>query len=343
MRVACISVVWLLAVGCATRPEPIEFKRQLPFIVKVRETHAPESPRGDAATPVPRGGYISLSSRIAAVIEQLELFSVVVSDGGDNTEADLELEVSFVGSDFGPGYASLGGGVFSSLTWLMAGHASWWIRDRHYPDSDVALVVSLHRPGQRTDDRFVAREKALFEDVLQLNGLDLAYRERAGTAGSLLNIVVPPMLIEGNTEAVGVELVGRAIDLFARQEPEQLLARLPGSSFAAERCFVIYDESTHSLLLAADEALVQVTLLASAPGAATRRELDADAIGGYGIPTGQRFEKVRLTFSTRAPGVTARRYYSVPLAPSERGLVRLRTVLNNGKTAGPWTLRVPAG
>ena len=295
---------------------------------------------GAMATPVPPADAVALSAWIAAVLDELDLFTLAVSDDDDAVEADLEFEVALVGNDFGPGHASLGGGIFSSLAWLFAGHASWWIRDRTYPDSDVALVVSIRQPKHAGETLFGAREGALFEDVLQLNDLELSYYQRAGPTDSLLNVVVPPMLIEGDKQTTGNELVRAAIEQFARQEPEQLLTRLPGRYFAAKRSFIVYEGSSHSMLLAADEAVIQLTILSTRAGGAVRREVDPDAMSAYGVSGGDAFEEARLRFSSRASGVAARRYYRIPLGPDERGFVRCRALLNNGDTAGPWTVRV---
>lgn len=337
-----VLVLGSLTVGCRGGAGAVDPERRLPFIVRVNAVQFPQTGMDPkATTPAVFSDGEQLARDFAVRLDELGLFTLVTTADDVDVAPDLELDLSVSGADFGPGRSRVGGGIFSSIVWLFAGHASWWVRDRAYPDSDVVLVVTLDRPASSRRVAAVGKSPTLFEDVLPLKDLDLPYLERMGTKSSFANIVVPPSLIPGDPKSSGKSLMARSVEFFAAQEPEQILARLPARYFEAFRSFAAYDPAARALRVATDEAILHLRIASASTTGVSRRELDADALGRLEEATDAAREAARLSFSERAAGIAAERYYRIPLLAGESNLVRVWATLNNGKTAGPWTLLVP--
>lgn len=335
------GLVWLLVVsilllvpGCGmTRGRDVR-QPVLPFLIRLREVNLPtldeESIRSGAVSlPALFGDGEEVRRRLARSLEEAGLFQQVVTD--DDVIPDLDMIVWVQGEDFGPGNSNIGG-VFSTITWLLAGHLSWFIPDREYPKSGVRFAVKILQPQGRADAG-PAEERSdetgsLYEDVLPLTELELSFLERADRSHWLLNILVPPCWVEGNARTAGASLARRSLDVFVRQERGDIVSRLPGFYFGKLLSFLHYDREKEEVLIVSKIPVVQVAVAGSGD---EPRILRRDQVERLLVPTSERAEvEGRFTAQVEGIGVNSENwYYRLQLDGTVASPIRIAATLEN--------------
>ncbi len=335
------ALVWLLlgsslllVPGCGMARGRDVRQPVLPFLVRLREVKIPtldeESIRSGAVSlPALFGDGEEVRRRLARSLEEAGLFQQVVTD--EDVAPDLDLIVWVQGEDFGPGNSNIGG-VFSTLTWLLAGHLSWFIPDREYPKSEVRFAVKILQPQGRTEEG-AAEERSdeagsLYEDVLPLTELELSFLERADRSHWLLNILLPPCWVEGNARTAGASLARRSLDVFVRQERGDIVSRLPGFYFGKLLSFLHYDREKGQVLIVSKIPVVQVEISGFIDG---RRLLLRDQVESLLVSTSERAEvEGRFTAQVEGIGVNSENwYYRLRLDGTVASPIRIAATLEN--------------
>src|SRR5262245_8262755 len=152
---AClVAAAALLFGGCRGQAHREPRTGRLPFSVRLKDlTVKPASSEGGTATdpeaaeapaiPAAFEGLPGATEAIARVLEKSGVFTRVVPQDDRSTPVDLELEIWASGNEFGPGTPTAWGAISSTLAWLLAGHLSWFIDNRTYPESDVTLNLAV--------------------------------------------------------------------------------------------------------------------------------------------------------------------------------------------------------
>ncbi|MBI4602976.1 MAG: hypothetical protein HY721_13545 [Planctomycetes bacterium] len=306
----------------------------LPFTVRVAvaETAGEASSAGGlgpAATPWRLGGGPdALALALARGIDEAGIFSRILTAEDGGAEPDLELEAALRGGDFGPSSVLAGKAALSTLAWLFAGPAAWLIDDRGYPSSDVALDVTIRAAG--------AARPPIYQDRLLFRDLQLEFLERASGGDYLLSLLLPPWAAAGDPRVAGASLARKALEDFARREPEQVLTRLPALYFETVAAYLLHDGMAREVVIVARRGVQQVAI--GWPGGA-ERSLNPDELALLEVLEPEAKEALWRPHAERAAGIGAGgRFYRVPLSPEERGVVRVRAVLDGGSQAGPWTV-----
>ncbi|MBI4603294.1 MAG: hypothetical protein HY721_15175 [Planctomycetes bacterium] len=334
LRTLCSLVLLSLVLGptgCGGPPARGDRTQALPFLVRLK----PVQVRSDPAPP----GFDdteTLTKDLAAALERSRIFTAVLADlpGDPDTEhlrripADLELEIEVTGESFGSGKPKILGALLSTLTWLLAGHLSWFIDNREYPDSSLAMSLSI-RPAARSPERREGEAgEDFFPDELRLRGLALNFLERGDMKSWLYNIVVPPWWGEGSPEKAGASLAKRSVGYFEEREPDRILATFPLSYFKTTSRFLVNDPEKDRVIILSQEPVERIEIKAPRRKA---RALDADSVRALVITDEAEMNEARSKVSARAAGIATKGigpaatdiYYPVELEDDEVGLVRV--------------------
>src|SRR6266545_3483571 len=231
---ALLGLTICLTAGCGGAQARGRSKQPLPFVVKLKTRNVPNLEKetgSDVAIPANYGDPDEFTRTLAKSLEEAGAFELVVTDEeAKQLEVlpDLEMEVAFRGNDFGRGEAKIAPSIFSTVTWLFAGHLAWLIKDREYPNSSVQMIVAIREPQREGGMEGAAaggQTLAIFEDTLQIKELDLSFSERAQRNNWLLNIVVPPWWGDGDPHKAGTSLARKSIDFFSNQEGVRITSR----------------------------------------------------------------------------------------------------------------------
>src|SRR5688572_24951056 len=207
------------AAGCSQAPARVNWERQpLPFVVKLKKTDLKDVEKEIASNPnltVPAnyGDPDELTRELARALRERGTFEVVVTDDDQDVAGlapDLEMEVLVKGNDFGPGEPKIAMSIFSTVTWLFAGHLSWLIRDRAYPNSEVKLTVVIRKPAAQVSPAEGAgrgqETPPIFAETFFLKDLDLNFSERAQRKNWLREVEV--QVLEEESLGPGPQLLG---------------------------------------------------------------------------------------------------------------------------------------
>ncbi len=335
------GLVWILAgstllllPGCGMTGDRDVRQPVLPFLVRLREVMIPTLDEerissGEVSLPALFGDGEEVRRRLARSLQDAGLFQDVVTDEG--VAPDLDMVVWVEGEDFGPGNSNIGG-VFSTITWLLAGHLSWFIPDREYPKSGVRFAVKILQPqsraGEGTGEERSEEAGSLYEDVLPLTELELSFRERADRSHWLLNILLPPCWVEGNARTAGASLAKRALDVFVRQERGDIVSRLPGFYFGKLLSFLHYDSEFGEVLIVSKIPVVHVEI---AGFNEERRLLLRDQVESLLVSASERAE-VEGRFTARVEGIGVNSdnwYYRLRLDDAIASPIRIAATLEN--------------
>ena len=186
---ACLIASFL--VGCGSTEPISSASRELPFVVKLNQVRIVGAGGSPEAAPAPGfGNAPDLTRRMAEKLRKAGAFTWVSLEEDKQISPDLELQVEFIEPDFGAGEVEWVGATFSTLTWLLAGHLSWVINNREYPNARVVMRVDLHPAVKESDAETAKRD--WYHDDLPLKGLSTNFYERADARFWALNILVPP-------------------------------------------------------------------------------------------------------------------------------------------------------
>jgi hypothetical protein len=302
----------------------------------IRSAASYSSDLAAAAVPAEFPPADELTAEIAARLADQGLFSDVAEAGAapSSRGGDLVLSVEVRRPDFGASRVAWGGAAFSTLVWLLAGHASWWIDNRVYPDAELVMELQLDLAREEAADAAGA-EHLPFIHPVEFEDLQLSFVERAGWSDWLLNILVPPWLDIGDPARQGSYLADRAIERFASETRREILQRFPTWFFERRRCFVCLESARGRLLVVSYDLLSELAVRVEGGGVQRR---DEAALG-----LRQPLDKAPLldAFKRRFPSLylTDRyRYYAVPLADEERGLLRVETRFEGKARPLTWTV-----
>jgi len=350
-----LLVLFLFVLGCSSADKRVAPGEALPFSVRVQPIQVDyqldyADPPPDAAssgdawsedgtgpqTPANFHQEGKLTEEFTKLIADAGIFTRVVSADDKKTAVDLELEIEILGSDFGEGNAPTGSAIFSTFIWLLAGHASWFIDNREYPDSEVRMQVFLRPTRSGRGD-----QQVVFADEVQVKGLQLNFLERSEGGQWLSNILIPPSWGASDGEKAGDNLSKQVPAFFAQNEPERMLSSLPTSYFLKASKYLVYNPNSKEVIIVSQE---QIRKIAIKPAGRKRRLLDDPDLVPLLEVDGPEREDVRLSLAGRlgifTPNVTDR-YYRVPLLDSEVGFVRVQVAPADHRLAR-WTIFCPS-
>jgi len=288
--------------------------------------------------PAVFGDPQELTRELAELLDESGVFTRVVREA--KTPADLELEVTLNGDEFGPGRALFSGSVFSTLAWFFSGIPSWYIDNREYSESGVSLSLVMRHaaygsgPGRR--DRRTSADTELFKDDLFPKDLRLSFSERSGTSDWFLNILLPPWVGGGDSAKAGRSLVLRSSRDFVDNEVPQLLASFPANYILKNDCLLGYDREKEEFVIISRAPLLQVELVGDSTDARVLTQDDLLEVGGSEKDELERWLRERVV--GLGTDVTDR-YYRIPLEFEERGFVRVQVAVEGRTTPARWTVR----
>jgi hypothetical protein len=335
------SLLVLPAGGCGSTEKALRSDAPLPFVVRVLPVRLPVArvEDGGPVTPLVVDDHgESFTRSLAAALERADIFTGIVTDAADSSDADLELSVEVRGRDFGDGEILAGGATLSTFTWLFAGPLAWFVTDRAYPESTLVMDVSIRAPDG-SSDADSTRPAAVFEDRLLLKGLELDFLDRASTSGILLTIIVPPWVHGGDPEAAGATLAQKSIELFAGREPDQVVTRFPALYFQRFASYLVRDAERREVVILSSRGIEQVSIV---PESGRERVLNPDETARCEVVEPRAKEEVWQRVAGRAVGIGSEsRCYRIRLGGGEKEpeLLRIEAVLDGGLRAGPWTIR----
>lgn len=334
-RGTVLTLLTLSVIGCLGSPERVDPQQTLPFTVRLVPVKiSPQEPgRQEIVTPADFGEPEKLTLDFARVLDEAGIFSSVVTDEEPDVPADLELHMSIRDLDFGKGDVTIGGAIVSTITWIAAGHLSWFIDNRIYPNSRVSISIRIYESGEDG-------QGSLFEDLLPLKGLQLNFMERTAAAGWFLNVFIPPWVGDGDPNACGSSLAARSARFFADQETAQILYGLPEKYFERKNCFFGYDAAAEELVIVSRVAVDSVTIR----GAESAGHLDHDALTNLKL-TADRANELRLWFRERVSGLNIEPsdlYYRIRLTQRASSVYRVAGRLTDGTSLSA-TVRIPPG
>lgn len=344
MRARIVLCFFLLApvLGCGGAAKRVDPERTLPFTVKLKNvTVEPEKSAerfkklDEATTPAlfndPQR-LEKITRHLARSLKEAGLFTRLVTEEEDPvaaTDADLELDIEVRDYDFGEGQPTVTGAIFSTLAWLFAGHASWFIDNREYPDSRVILRVTLSDAAEP--------EATPFRHDLFLKGMQLNFLERSGTANWFLSILVPPWIGGGDPVIAGESLAERSAEFFMENEPQQILSSFPSDYFRRQASFLGYYQDSDGkdwIAIISSANLERVTIRAESR--TQPRQLESLSFE----TTGEVIDELYRSLAQRyGAGFTPNdRYYRIPLEADESGFVRVEAMLEGIETPSRWTI-----
>ncbi|MEM7231034.1 MAG: hypothetical protein AAF517_02595 [Planctomycetota bacterium] len=250
----------MLSLCGACASEEVEGPRgpTLPFRVRFQELDAPDQySAGERATPVDFSDIRSIRSKFAYALSRTGVFAEVVDD--PSADADLEFQLRMRGSDFGEGETEAGSTVFSTLVWILAGHASWSIENRVYSNSDVKLdyrVVFAEESGDLLQERGFQNAGPGFED----RELRLSLWERAGTGDYFYNIFVPPASLAGDPATASSHLLEKLGRNFSRTAAGDLRSLLAAEFWKQRSMWIASDTEEDRLLVVSTRNLRDLDL-----------------------------------------------------------------------------------
>ena len=326
-----------LVAGCGGTAKQADPARALPFSVRLKEVDVTE------AAELFDTDSTALRIELAKALSDAGIFTRVFPDTKEyaDTPADLDLKIEIRGEDFGKGSPTTTGAVFSTVTWLLAGHLSWFIDNRVYPTSDVTMAVSA-----RTAEEGVAEDAEplagdVFRDMLAVQNLSLSFIERADTKDWFFNILMPPWLGDGDEKAREESLAERTIEFFAENEPERVLMLFPWRYFESTSRYLVYAPDTGELLILSQEPVESISI--GVEGREPRVLSDRSEVARLRKEGAEEIEVERL-IAERAPTVITSssytsRYYRIPLEPDEVGYVHVEVLpVPQGKPPSRWTI-----
>lgn len=335
-----LSIASLLAAGCGG-PEPISSsRRELPFVVRLNEVRVLARVGSEEQAIAPGFEDTSeLTRRVARALRDAGAFSWVALAEDKNIDPDLELQVDFIEPDFGEGHARFTGALLSTVTWLLAGHLSWIIDNREYPDSRAVMRVDL-RPAVKESDAPPSKED-WFHDDLPLKGLSLNFYERADMKYWAVNILVPPWWDDGDPQTAGDSLIDRALDYFVENEPDRIYLALPGAYFRNRFSFLVNDEELGEVLIISRHEIEELKLRSDS---GRRRSIGGDELERFKVPE-EGMEEARRHLLGRVVGLGDLEndfVYRLPLDEEEHGYVRVVARLRAlSIPPGQWTIYRP--
>lgn len=251
----------LLLAGCEGAAARIEADRSLPFTVRLKNVQPPEvDSQAESVTPASYQDMKELTEKLAESLEEAGIFASVITEDQSNIPADLEMEIQIRGNAFGPGTFTWTGDIFSTLAWLFAGHASWYIDNRTFPDSQVNMIVTVREKPQAGGLQPEEGEKALWDHPLPLKGMVLNFAERTDLTNAFLDILIPPWWGDGNRVKAGASLANRTSEFFAKNEPPQILSGLPKEYFSQLKCFLSFDHANEEVIIVSKKALESLAI-----------------------------------------------------------------------------------
>jgi len=319
--------------GCGSK-EPISgTSRELPFVIRLNQVRIVGAGGSPEAAPAPGfGNAPDLTRRMAEKLREARAFTWVSLEEDKQVSPDLELQVDFIEPDFGAGEVEWVGATFSTLTWLLAGHLSWVINNRAYPNSRVVMRVDL-RPAVKESDAETAK-RDWYHDDLPLKGLSTNFYERADMRYWVVNILVPPWWDDGDPETAGESLIDRALEFFVENEPDRIFLALPGTYFRNRYSFLVNDTEKSEVLIISQADIEDVRIRCDS---GRKRALSEDELEGLKVPD-EKLDEVRRWLAGRVIGLGDLQndtIYRIPLAEEERGYVRI--------SAQPRALTIPRG
>ncbi len=336
-------MVILLGASCAQR-QHADQETPLPFVVYVGDVtwvaagdaDASVSEATDAAaavTPADFGNQAGFRQRLAIALDRAEIFTSVTTT--DDPPADLRVDFEISGRDFGPSRPQFGSAVFSTIVWLTAGHLSWLIADREFPESNVILTMRIGQSTTGLETAESEQRKNLFHEDLLVKGLDLNLLERSGMKGWLLNTLLPPWWGSGDPKRAGISLGRKAVDFFATEAPPRILGKLPALHHRELHSFLGYDAEGDELLIVSRDRVRKLVLDAAGHEVVSLPPEDVELFEIHDAAT----QEMRLFFSQRGLSVGAGdfdRYYRIPLPRDFAGFIRIHATLE--ETTGRWTI-----
>ena len=329
--------------GCADRERIPVASRELPFVVRLNQVRIVDTGSSPDAAPVPGfGDAPDLTRRMAEKLRKAGAFTWVSLGEDKQISPDLELQVDFIEPHFGAGEVEWVGATFSTLTWLLAGHLSWIINNRDYPNSQVVMRVAL-RPSVNESDAEAAK-RDWYHDDLPLKGLSTNFYERADMRYWALNILVPPWWDDGDPETAGESLIDRALEYFVENEPDRIFLALPGTYFRNRYSFLVNDPESGGVLIISQADVEDVRIRCDS---GRKRTLSEGDLQGLKVPD-EKLDEVRMWVAGRVIGLGDLQndtIYRIPLDEEERGYVRISAQASGlSIPRGQWTVyRPPSG
>ena len=324
----------LVFAGCGGTEPAGGSSRELPFVVRLNEVRLLGV--GDAE-PAPSPGFTNtadLTRRMAEKLRKAGAFTWVSLEEDRNVTPDLELQVAFIEPDFGAGQVEWVGALFSTVTWLLAGHLSWVINNREYPNARAIIRVDLRPVSGETEAE--AAQGDWFYDNLPLKGLSTNFYERADMRYWALNILVPPWWDDGDAETSGESLVDRALEYFVDHEPDKIYLALPGTYFRNRYSFLVNDAERGQVYIVTKQMLAEVRIRCDSGRKRVLGELELDLVPDEEV------EEARRIIGSKVSGLGDLAddfIYRVRFDEAERGYVRITARLKGVSiTSGQWTI-----
>jgi hypothetical protein len=349
-----LALLVLSLFGCSGEIKRTEPDRVLPFTVKLTEVKLPDlqgegAEREQISTPAAFTDKEQLTERLAKALEQAGVFARVVTDKDASISPDLELAIEIIGNDFGPGKTLVTGAIFSTLAWLFAGHLSWFIDNKYYPNSKVVMNISIRYPEAMMESAREKKPTDLWPDDLPLDGMVLSFFDRADTKHWFFNILVPPWVGEGNPAVAGRKLGEESVRFFATNEPGRILTSFPGQYFQRMESFLVHDRENDRAVIITQSPITSIRI---SDEGETIREFRGDTeLEEVKVNDDAKKKEIEHLLAGRLVGIgkgsqtSSIRYYVVPVEEYRPEFLQIEVSLESGLESHPrgrWTIHRPA-
>lgn len=338
-RPSVLVLVVLATCGCGATPKRVDPVKVLPFTVRVNKVKMLKKESNTNGVTPALFDLDKVTKEVAETLENAGIFSLVLTENEKGVSPDLELQVEIVGSDFGVGEVKLSGAIYSTLAWLFAGHLSWFIDNREYPNSDVVLDVKLLTAKERAKEPQSKGGIAVFSRRISLKNLELDFKDRVDVQRSVLNILLPPWVGEGNSETAGRSLADQSVVSFAKEVPEAISTYLPTNYFSNLSSFLLNDPAHNGVIIVAQRAIQSIKINRDGE---LLRQLNQDQAEALAVK-GRDRNKVQQLVIDRSVGTgTGYRYYKLELLDDERDYIQIEATFARSVVPSRWTIDRPA-